>query len=152
MADSMRTECGKVGSSVSNWPGRVLAIVVGLAIGVVLVSGALKYADLRGSRDLARAVITQANGKSLVSCLKQFRAEKDSFPEVLESLVPSCAERVPIDGWRRPFEYRVELDGSVTIMSLGADGRVGGKGVEADLWWRVDASTSSEGVGALPGA
>jgi len=40
---------------------------------------------------------------------------------------------VPTDGWGRDFAYRFDDDGRYLIISLGADGRTGGDGEDADL-------------------
>lgn len=37
------------------------------------------------------------------------------------------------DGWNRPVQYRVAQDGIITLTSLGADGKPGGDGENADI-------------------
>jgi hypothetical protein len=37
------------------------------------------------------------------------------------------------DGWNRPLQYRVAQDGIITLTSLGADGKLGGNGEDADI-------------------
>lgn len=37
------------------------------------------------------------------------------------------------DGWGRPLHYRVTQDGIITLTSLGADGKPGGEGENADI-------------------
>ena len=37
------------------------------------------------------------------------------------------------DGWNRPLQYRVAQDGIITLTSLGADGKPGGDGEDADI-------------------
>ncbi len=37
------------------------------------------------------------------------------------------------DPWKHPYEYRVEADGKYVLRSLGADGKVGGSGDDADI-------------------
>ncbi|MEI8289359.1 MAG: type II secretion system protein GspG [Verrucomicrobiota bacterium] len=37
------------------------------------------------------------------------------------------------DGWKRPLQYRVAKDGIITLTSLGADGKPGGSGENADI-------------------
>ena len=37
------------------------------------------------------------------------------------------------DPWNHPLTYVVGADGTATVTSLGADGKAGGKGVDADL-------------------
>ncbi len=37
------------------------------------------------------------------------------------------------DPWKHPYEYRVEADGKYLLRSLGADGKAGGSGADADI-------------------
>ena len=37
------------------------------------------------------------------------------------------------DGWGRELQYAVNLEGIISLTSLGADGRVGGDGPSADI-------------------
>jgi hypothetical protein len=37
------------------------------------------------------------------------------------------------DGWKRPLQYTVTGDGVITLRSLGADGKPGGEGDNADV-------------------
>jgi hypothetical protein len=39
----------------------------------------------------------------------------------------------PLDGWRRPIQYRIEADG-YSLFSYGRDGQPGGHGLDADLY------------------
>jgi general secretion pathway protein G len=39
----------------------------------------------------------------------------------------------PVDGWRRPIQYRIEADG-YSLFSYGRDGQPGGQGLDADLY------------------
>ena len=43
-------------------------------------------------------------------------------------------ERLPNDPWGAPYQYlNPGLQGDVDVMSLGADGKAGGEGFDADL-------------------
>ena len=81
------------------------------------------------------------------SALELYKLDVGRFPrsgEGLEALVrqPSGArgwngpylkkDEVPQDPWGNPYEYRVS-GSSIEITSLGADGRQGGSGEDADV-------------------
>jgi general secretion pathway protein G len=46
---------------------------------------------------------------------------------------PYLKGAVPVDPWTRPYQYTLNPDGSVDIVSLGADGAPGGEGENTDL-------------------
>jgi general secretion pathway protein G len=46
---------------------------------------------------------------------------------------PYLKGALPADPWGRPYQYKLNADGSVEIVSLGADGATGGEGENADL-------------------
>jgi hypothetical protein len=128
-------------------------IVVALGLALFLVGAGVLTADAYRKRAAAAAMTaTNLSGGTVVSCIKQFYAEGSRYPKSLTELMPMYLERLPLDGWRRPFVYRVESDGSVTLMSLGADGCVGGTGPAMDIWWRIGGGNSGNGVGFPPPA
>jgi len=46
---------------------------------------------------------------------------------------PYLAEDVPLDPWGNPYQYLPENDTSIALFSLGADGKPGGDGNNADV-------------------
>ncbi|MBU6257344.1 MAG: type II secretion system major pseudopilin GspG [Burkholderiales bacterium] len=48
---------------------------------------------------------------------------------------PYLDEAVPLDPWNNPYQYQVPGDGGrpFSIISLGADGKPGGEGIDADI-------------------
>ncbi len=84
----------------------------------------------------------------LEKALELFKLDVGRFPtteEGLNALVaqppavsvgwagPYLKGSVPADPWGRPYQYKLNADGSVDIVSLGADGTPGGDGENADL-------------------
>jgi len=63
------------------------------------------------------------------------------YAETNKALVPSLDllpkrdgyANLDSDGWHRPLQYRVTEDGIITLTSLGADGKPGGSGENADI-------------------
>ena len=40
---------------------------------------------------------------------------------------------IPVDPWNNPFIYNVRDDGTYELISYGADGQVGGTGINSDI-------------------
>jgi len=82
--------------------------------------------------------------------VEEYQKKHKSFPKNLafQEIVPNAGstfygfdperygfdpERGPYDAWGRPFHYEADAD-SFLIYSLGRDGKVGGTGVDLDLY------------------
>lgn len=80
--------------------------------------------------------------------LELFKLDVGRFPTTEEGLAALTAKPaavtsgwtgqylkggVPSDPWGRPYKYTLKADGSVEILSLGADGNPGGDGENADI-------------------
>lgn len=119
----------------------VVVVILGIIASVVAV-------NVGGKSDVARVKLTVAHLKTLRGEVDLFRADQHRLPEKLEDLVVRPAyvdpkawptdgyrHEMPVDGWERPYEYRVPGSrASFDIVSRGADGKEGGEGVNADLW------------------
>ncbi len=97
----------------------------------------------------AQVGTTEVQIASLVTSLERFSIDVGRYPTADEGLAalitrpaaipdtswdgPYVTKRtLPTDGWKRPFIYEIN-NGVFVIRSLGADGAVGGEGVDADL-------------------
>jgi len=93
---------------------------------------------------------TKATMAMLESAVKRFRLDTGRYPtdeEGLTALIepPANAEKekwngpyidgsfMPKDAWNHDFIYDVDSSGKAVIISLGADGKEGGEGLNADL-------------------
>lgn len=95
------------------------------------------------SRDVVRASVTRARAEYLASILARTGDDADALPASLDDLVQNDESRAALleslrhDAWDRPFTLgSVEgADGRTTvyIASLGADGKPGGEGLDADI-------------------
>ena len=125
-----------------------VVIIIGLLTGIV---GAAIFSQV----DKGRVTAAQAQLKSLSGVLELYRMDNGRFPTTeqgLESLVraPSgepaprnyppggylSGGKVPVDPWGEPYFYErpgQQNPHSFDLWSLGADARVGGEGVDADL-------------------
>jgi general secretion pathway protein G len=121
----------------------VVMIILALIAGIV-------GTQLLGEAEKAKAEATRIQIHSLDSALSLYRLHNSTYPTTeqgMEALltrpevgnVPDQwqgpyikSNRVPQDGWKRPFVYL--SDGrDFTIISLGADGQEGGSELDADI-------------------
>ena len=121
----------------------LVEIMVVLIILGVLYATFGKKVFSAGAR--AKAEATMLKMKQVKGDIEQFNLRYNSLPGSLQDLL-SCNEKtgsncIPIsdeetlkDAWNNPFVYRLDGSGrSYQIISLGADGRDGGSGVDNDL-------------------
>ncbi len=115
----------------------VVVVIIGLLAGAVTF-GVRGYL-LSGKQNVARLEISKA-----AQALETYYTVSDRYPtneEGLEALAEPTSKfpdgilsRVPRDPWGRPYQYsRPGRNGPYEILSLGADGREGGEGGDADL-------------------
>lgn len=124
----------------------LLEILIVLAIMGLLA--ALVASRLTGTFGQSQVKATKVQLQSLTASVERFRTDVQRYPteqEGLQSLVtkPLDAEGwagpyldknvVPTDAWKRPFIYRTDDTFGFRIVSLGADGKEGGEGENADL-------------------
>jgi general secretion pathway protein G len=126
----------------------ILAIVAVLAVMGFLMELLTRRMDhkLRESpHSLAELQIRQ-----LHYAVEAFRLEVGRYPrpeEGLEALVRAPEDAagrwkgpylqrpsVPLDPWQRPYRYEPAPEGGFAIVSLGADGKPGGAGPDADIF------------------
>jgi general secretion pathway protein G len=119
----------------------VVVLIIGIIAAVVTVS----VGDKPG---IAKARLTKAAIAKLKAEVDLFKVDQNRYPGTLQDLVrrppdidatkwPSRGylDEVPLDGWERPFTYRVPGQrGPFDIVSWGEDGKEGGEGLDADLW------------------
>lgn len=123
-------------------------MVVLVIIGVV---AALVVPNVIGRPDQARVTVAQTDMKTIATSLELYRLDANRYPSTQQGLaalvtrpnVPpipdSWAEGgymtdVPTDPWGNLYLYESQKDGQdYTITSYGADGALGGSGVDADL-------------------
>jgi general secretion pathway protein G len=63
-----------------------------------------------------------------------YAAANNALPPNL-SVLPKRATHVnqTVDGWNRQLQYSIDPKGIITLRSLGADGKLGGEGDDADI-------------------
>jgi general secretion pathway protein G len=119
-------------------------LVVVMILGLLI---SLAAPRLIGRTDDAKVVKARADIAGIETALNMYKIDAGSYPtsdQGLEALVEEptrgdtprnwrqAMERVPNDPWDFPYQYA--SDGrSYVIRSLGADGKEGGEGYDADI-------------------
>ena len=109
---------------------------------------ALILPRLGGAFGKSQVQTTKAQLGSLTAAVEQYRVNVGRYPTKEEGLAalltkPDAAEGwegpylekkiVPRDGWKHEFTYATDEKWGFVIKSLGADGKEGGEGENADI-------------------
>jgi general secretion pathway protein G len=124
-------------------------IEVMIVIVILGVLAALVVPRVMSRPDEARVVAARQDIASLMQALKLYKLDNRRYPSTEQGLgalvsrpvSPPLAdnwkpyvERLPADPWGNPYQYlNPGINGEVDVMSLGADGRSGGEGFDADI-------------------
>jgi general secretion pathway protein G len=122
----------------------VVIVIIGLLSTVVLI-------NVLPSRDTAMREKARADIAILEQAIESYRLDNFVYPSTrdgLEALVSApeglarperyreggYIRRLPADPWGAPYQYaRPGRSAPFEILSLGADGRLGGDGADADI-------------------
>jgi general secretion pathway protein G len=120
----------------------VVLVIIGL-LAALIVPNVLDRADD------ARLTAARTDVSNIMQSLKLYRLDNQRYPtgeQGLQALVtkPTTTpvpanwrpylEKLPQDPWGQPYKYlNPGLKGEVDVFSLGADGKEGGEGKDADL-------------------
>ena len=110
----------------------VVIVIIGLLATVVVI-------NVMPATDKAALTKARADIATLEQGVEMYRLNKLTYPasgEGLQAVVrEGFVKRLPEDPWGNPYQYVAPgRDGrSFDIISLGADGREGGKDEEADI-------------------
>lgn len=121
--------------------------LIEIIVVVVLIGGIVAFAasKILGGQDRANARLAQAQVQTLAEKIQQFQMDTGKLPESLADLTraPGDAEgwlgpyaRDPelLDPWKNAYTYKVPGENApFDLASLGADGKVGGSSVAADI-------------------
>lgn len=129
----------------------MMVVLVIIAIVAVMI-----VPNVIGRPDQARVTVARTDLRTVAAALEMYRLDNRTYPTTsqgLEALAVKPVEppaplnwhpggylpEVPRDPWGRAFLYRSPgTDGPFDLLSLGADGKPGGQGVDADLGVRGD--------------
>lgn len=127
----------------------LVEMIVVLAI-IAIVAGLL-IPNVIGRPDEARVTVATADMQSISSALKMYRLDNKSYPTTSQGLAALVEKptsgpppqrwhsegylsELPQDPWGNAYVYRSPgANAAFDLMSLGADGQIGGEGLDADL-------------------
>lgn len=119
-----------------------------LMVVIVLIGGLLAVLGNKifGNKERAEYKMVQTQLQTISGKIEQYQSDVGSFPDSLEQLTTAPANAAgwlgPYaraeefkDPWHNPIEYRHSGEGEAPyqLISLGADGKPGGEGVDKDL-------------------
>jgi general secretion pathway protein G len=126
-------------------------IEIMVVVAILGILAALVVPKIMGRPDEARIVAAKQDIASIKQALNLYRLDNLRFPATeqgLQALVEKPAagpipgnwktggylERLPNDPWGAPYQYlNPGLHGEIDVFSLGADGKAGGEGNNADI-------------------
>ncbi|MBB5214191.1 type II secretion system major pseudopilin GspG [Parapusillimonas granuli] len=117
---------------------------------VVVIMGimaALIVPNIMDRPDQARAVAARQDIGAIMQALKLYRLDNGRYPTTEQGLRVltgeaaaggpkgrSYMDHLPNDPWGTPYQYlNPGVHGEIDVFSLGADGRAGGEGNDADI-------------------
>ena len=122
-----------------------------VVLSILALISALVVVNVLPERDRAAARKAKIDLGSIENALDQYRLDMFSYPTTEQGLqalvaIPPGEERtdqyrpggylrtLPVDPWGRPYQFRQPGEhGPIDVFSLGADGKPGGEGVNADI-------------------
>jgi general secretion pathway protein G len=126
-------------------------IEVMVVIVILGVLAALVVPRIISRPDEARAVAAKQDIATISQALKLYRLDNQRYPTAEQGLAALTAkpelapvppnwkpggyiERLPKDPWGNAYVYvNPGLHGEIDVLSLGADGKPGGEGLDADI-------------------
>jgi general secretion pathway protein G len=120
-----------------------------VVLAIIGILAALVVPTVLNRADDARVAAARTDISNLMQALKLYRLDNQRYPSAeqgLQALVvqPTAGpaplnwkpyiDKLPNDPWGKPYQFmNPGLKGEVDILSLGADGQVGGVGKNADI-------------------
>lgn len=125
-------------------------IEVMVVIAILGILGALVVPRVMDRPDEARLVKVRSDLQAIESALNLYRLDNSAYPTTEQGLaalvekptqgpIPTrfpeggYMSSLPEDPWGRSYVYLHEGAGRFEVLSLGADGREGGEGIDADI-------------------
>ena len=109
----------------------VVVVIMGMLAGAVAV-GVNQYMDT------AKTNRAKSDIATIVDAVEAYKLTKGRYPSSNEGLEP-LPLKSELDPWGRPYGYNNPgQDEPFEVYTLGADGRDGGEGIEADIYsWQL---------------
>ena len=120
-----------------------------VVLAIIGVLAALIVPNVLGRAEDARVSAAKTDVGNLLLALKLYKLDNQRYPTTDQGLaalqskptidpIPanwrSYVEKLPADPWGNPYQYlNPGINGEVDVLSLGADGVIGGVGRDADI-------------------
>ncbi len=125
-------------------------VEVMVVIAILGILGALVIPRVMDRPDEARLVKAQSDIQAIESALNLYRLDNGVYPTTEQGLAALVEKptrgpmprrypdggylnQIPEDPWGRPYVYLRDSPGDFEVLSLGADGREGGEGINAEI-------------------
>lgn len=132
----------------------VVLVIIGLLAGLV-------GPQLLGRVDTSKVTAADTQIRMLKASIETMRLDIGRFPtqeEGLQMLMtppqdervarkwrgPYLSEDVPLDPWGNPYNYRPLTGTTMALFSYGADGKLGGEGIDADVGFLPSTNAASQ--------
>lgn len=124
-----------------------LMVVLFILVLIMVIVGP----KLFGQLGKAKAKVARVQVENLASAVEYFYLDMGRYPTTAEGLqalvqAPADAEdwqgpylrknKVPLDPWKHPYEYKSDVNGRFVITYLGRDNKPGGTGEDQDYTFR----------------
>ena len=117
--------------------------LIEIIIVVTIISAivAIVAPRILGKGDEAKVNLTESELNNLIGVIELYKINTGQLPEDLNELVTNTRDlkgwkqqlkEVPVDQWNNEVIFEKSTDGYI-LKSLGADGQLGGEGVNADI-------------------
>lgn len=116
---------------------------------IIAILAALIVPRVMSRPDEARRIAARQDVASIAQALDLYKLDNGRYPTTEQGLaalvtkpetdpIPgnwkACLDRVPNDPWGHPYQYaNPGQHGEIDVWSLGADGKPGGEGNDADI-------------------
>ncbi|MGE8545895.1 type II secretion system major pseudopilin GspG [Alcaligenes sp. WGS1538] len=131
-------------------PQKGFSLIEVMVVVVIMgIMAALVVPSLMDRPDQARIVAARQDIAALTQALKLYRLDNGRYPSTAQGLAAlherpaqppeprnwrPYMDRLPQDPWGNPYQYlQPGVRGEIDVFSLGADGRPGGEGTDADI-------------------
>lgn len=128
----------------------VVLVIIGLVASLV-------GPQLLGRVDSSKVTAAEAQVRMIKGALDTLRLDIGRYPSKEEGLSlltspptdsrlnrfwqgPYLSEELPLDPWKNKYQYQGSKENRVILFSYGADGKIGGEGIDADIGFKGSLS------------